>query len=548
MAEVMATGAAITEGVKNAKSAEEVLERHREYTKYAKTIHTLEAISSIRHSLDTRDEFYDKENDFFDENEPLLQKLNMDFYKALVGSPFRAELESSLGKLLFTNAELQPKGFAEKIIGDLQKENALCTRYDKLLASASFEFDGKKLNLPQLMAYAKSKDRDIRKAAYEKRTEFFTANEAEFNEIYDELVKLRDGMAKKLGYSSFTELGYIRMGRNCYDAATVKKFRDQVKNVLVPFLREMNEKRRKELDVEKLKYFDEDIYFADGNPKPKGTPDEMFAAGKKMYTELSSDTQEFIDYMLDNELFDVLAREGKSGGGYCSYIADYGSPFVFANFNGTSGDVDVLTHECGHALACYCARDTEIMEYMQYTSDMAEIHSMAMEFFVADWMELFFKDETQKYLYMHLMSSLDFLPYGCMVDEFQHLVYAKPEMTPDERKAVWMKLEEEYKPHLDYDGDPFFGKGGGWQRQLHIYRIPFYYIDYCLAQTCALQYRIWMETDKDAAWKSYFELLKKAGTRTFVDIVAEAGLVSPFESDCISKIITGAEKLLAELR
>ena len=548
MGQIVAEGSALVAGVKEAKSAAEVMEQYGKFKNLAKNLHTLFALVYIRHTIDTRDEFYDKENDFIDENGPLIQKLGIDFYREMVNSPYRAEAEKELGDFWFTNAELKLKGFDEKIIAEMQKENALKSKYNKLLASASLEFDGKKLNLSQLRAYQLSTDREVRKAAYAKRTEFFVENEKELDDIFDELVKLRHEMALKMGYSNFVDLGYIQMQRNSYNASEVKRFRDQVKKVLVPFIQKLHDQRQKDLGVDGLKFYDEDIFFADGNPTPKGTPEEMFEAGKKMYDELSAETKEFFDYMLENELFDVLAKEGKSGGGYCHFLPDYGSPFIFANFNGTSEDVDVMTHECGHALAAYMARNIEILEYQDYTSDVAEIHSMSMEFFTADWMRLFFKDETERFLYMQLVASLMFIPYGCMVDEFQHIIYENPDMQPAERKATWKKLEGEYKPHLDYDGDPFFGKGGHWQRQAHIYERPFYYIDYCLAQICAIQYRIWMESNKTAAWNSYIDLLVKAGTKKLTDLVAEAGLKSPFESGCAESVVDGVEELLAKLR
>jgi len=548
IAQMTADGATIVAAVESASNVVEITLQYEKYKKMFKDIHTLGSLAYIRHTVDTRDEFYDKENDFFDEAGPLIHKVGMDYYRAMVNSPQRAELEKELGEKWFLDAELKLKGFDEKIIEEMQKENALCSKYNKLLASASLDFDGKKMNLSQLRAYQLSADREVRKAAYAKRTEFFVENEAELDEIYSELVNLRHTMAQKLGYENYIELGYINMHRNSYDAVTVKRFRDQVKKVLVPFLRDMHEQRRKDLKVDSLKFYDEDIFYADGNPTPKGSPEEMFAAGKTMYDELSAETKEFFDFMLDMELFDVLAKEGKSGGGYCTFLPNYGSPFIFANFNGTSEDVDVMTHECGHALCAYMARNIDILEYQDYTYEVAEIHSMAMEFFTADWMKLFFKEETDKFLYMQLLAALMFLPYGCMVDEFQHIIYDNPKMTPAERKAAWKKLEEEYKPHLDYDGDPFFGNGGHWQRQTHIYERPFYYIDYCLAQTCAIQYRIWMETNKPAAWKSYIDLLKKAGTRKFTDIIAEAGLKSPFENGCMETIVSGADELLAKLK
>jgi len=547
MAQLIADGTAITAAVKNASNAAEVMKQYNKYKELYKNICTLSALVYIRHTIDTRDEFYDKENDFIDENSPMFQKVGVDFYREMVNSPFRAELEKELGEFWFVNAELKLKGFDDKIIDEMQKENALCTKYNKLLASASLEFDGKKLNLSQLRAYQLSTDRDVRKAAYAKRTEFFVENEKELDDIFDELVKLRHEMALKMGYENYLELGYVKMQRNSYDAVAVKRFRDQVKTILVPFLQKMHEQRRIDLGVEKLKFYDEDIYYADGNPTPKGTPEEMFEAGKKMYDELSTETKEFFDFMLENELFDVLAKKGKSGGGYCHFMPDYGSPFIFANFNGTSEDVDVLTHECGHALASYLARNIEIAEYQEYTYDVAEIHSMAMEFFTGNWMNLFFKEETDRFLYMQLAAALTFIPYGCTVDEFQHIVYENPDMTPSERKAAWQKLELEYKPHLDYDGDVFFSKGGHWQRQPHIYERPFYYIDYCLAETCAIQYRIWMESNTPAAWKSYIDLMKKAGTRKLTDLIAEAGLNSPFESGSIESLKNGVDELLQKM-
>jgi len=547
MERLAAEGAAIVEGVRSAGDEHEIKGLYEKYKDIYKSLYTLGALVYIRHTSDTRDEFYDKENDFFDETRPFIQKLGMDFYREMVNSPYRAGLTNIFGEKWFLDAELALKGFDEKIIEDMQKENALCSKYNKLLASASLDYDDKKLNLSQLRAYQLSADRDVRKSAYSKRTEFFVSNEAELDEIFDELVKLRHSMALKLGYENFIELGYVKMHRNSYNASVVKRFRDQVKSVLVPFLTKLHEQRRKALGIDALKFYDEDIFFSYGNPTPKGTPDEMFAEGKAMYDELSAETKEFFDFMLENELFDVLAKEGKSGGGYCHFLPDYGSPFIFANFNGTSEDVDVMTHECGHALCSYLARDIEIVEYQDYTSDVAEIHSMAMEFFTVDWMERFFKEDTDDFLYMQLAASLIFIPYGCMVDEFQHIVYENPDMSPAERKVAWQKLENEYKPHLDYDGDPFFGKGGMWQRQTHIYQRPFYYIDYCLAQTCAIQYRLWMETNKSAAWNSYTDLLKKAGTRTFSELVAEAGLKSPFESGNMDALVKGVDVLLEKL-
>lgn len=508
----------------------------------------MSTLASIRNSMNTEDPFYEQEKAFMDENEPLLEEIQSRFYKALVSSPFRAELEKSLGSLLFLNAEMELKAFDPIIIPELQEENKLTTRYQKLMASALLEYDGKILNLSQLTPYMESTSRDIRKGAFIKRTEFFMTHRNELDDIYDRLVKVRTSMAKKLGFKDFVELGYIRMGRNSYGPEEVARFRNQVKEHLVPITVKLREEQRKRLGLERLTYIDTPLYFKDGNPRPEGTPEEIFAAGRKMYDMLSPEASEFFRFMLDNELLDVLSRKGKAPGGYMTYIYSYESPFIFANFNGTSGDVDVLTHECGHAFNGYLSRGMELLEYKFPTMEACEVHSMSMEFFTMPWMKLFFGDRTEEYKYMHLSSALLFIPYGCLVDEFQHVIYSNPDMTPKQRKEAWLRLEREYQPYLDYEGDPFFSKGGTWQRQIHIYTSPFYYIDYCLAQICALQFRTLMTRDYKTAWDKYISFSKKAGTMTFVDLLKSSGLKSPFDEGFVEEVASSSLKALTEMR
>ncbi|MDE7044797.1 MAG: M3 family oligoendopeptidase, partial [Acetatifactor sp.] len=373
--------------------------------------------------------------------------------------------------------------------------------------------------MDQLRPYLIHEDRNVRAAAWKEMSAFFSANAEKLDEIYDKLVRNRTAQAKKMGYENYLELGYYRMGRNCYGKEEVEAFRSQIKEYFVPFAEKLHDRRRQRLGLEKLMYIDEQVYFKEGNPAPEGTPEEILAAGQKMYSELSPETKEFFDFMRENELFDVLGRKTKKAGGYMTYLPLYQSPFIFANFNGTSGDVDVITHECGHAFQGYLSGKDPIKEHADIGMETAEIHSMSMEFFAEKWMPLFFGDRAQEYKEMHLEDAAAFIPYGCMVDEFQHIVYENPELTPAERKAEWKKLEQEYKPHLDYGDDGFFGEGGFWQKQLHIYDCPLYYIDYCLAQTCALQYKVKMDADFDGAWQSYLKLCKLSASDFYTAMI-----------------------------
>ena len=533
----------IIERTKNAKSGEEQFAIHKEYYALNDDIQTNMTLAYIRHDIDTTDEFYEKEQNFYDEVMPIINNYETTYGKILYESPYREYLESKIGKVPFKNIELSLKAFDEKLIPLMQEENALVSRYDKLIATAKIPFDGEVYNLSLMGKFQRSSDREVRRRAWKAVSDYFLSVTDEIDEIYDKMVKNRTEQAKMLGYENYIELAYYRMGRNCYDKDMVANFRKQVKEFFVPFANKLHEQRRKRIGVEKLSYIDNGVYFTNGNPEPIGTPEEILAAGQKMYSELSPQTKEFFDFMRENELFDVLGRKTKKQGGYMTYLPNYKSPFIFANFNGTSGDVDVITHECGHAFQGYLVRDEEIREVADITMETAEIHSMSMEYFTYGWMDLFFGDRKDDYLTMHLEDASAFVPYGCMVDEFQHIVYAKPEMTPQERKKVWMQLEKEYRPHMDYEDDPFYSKGGFWQRQPHIFQVPFYYIDYCLASVCAMQFKVMMDEDFEKAWNNYYKLCKLSASDFFVNVIKEVGLQNPFEDGCIKELV---EKLSAK--
>lgn len=537
----------LTERLTCASSAEEAEKIFMESEAISTEVQTMMSLCYIRSTIDTTDEFYAAEQEYNDELTPLLTEKSQEFSKALCASPFRRELEKKWGTLLFTNAELSMKGFAPELVPLLQEENALTSQYQKLYASAKIDFDGKVLTVAQLTPYKQSADRAVRKAAYEAEGSFFDANREQFDEIYDKLVKNRTAQAKKLGYENYLELGYIRLNRNCYGPADVAQFRRQVVESMVPVVAEIKKAQAKRIGIADMKFYDDNFFYPDGNATPQGTPEELLAAGEKMYTEMSPETAEFAKLLFGNELFDVLAKPGKAPGGYCTSLPAYKAPFIFSNFNGTAGDVDVLTHEAGHAFADYvAARTIPILDLRSPTMEGCETHSMSMEFFTAPWHRLFFKEQTEKYEVSHAEDALIFIPYGSMVDHFQELMYTHPEMTPEERNETWLKLERQYRPYLDFEDLPFYSRGAGWQRQLHIYQYPFYYVDYCLAQSMALQF--WMESVKDwnAAWKKYLKFVGMGGTRTFVDLIRESGLLSPLDDGSIAKIVEPVSKWLKE--
>lgn len=521
-----------------AESKEEFLELLNQADAFKRKLATMYNICYIRHTINTQDEFYSAENDYYDQNMPAAEQFSTRLSQAVMDSRFQELALKELGETYFLNARLAQKAFSPEIAEDMAEENRLQSEYQKLIASARIQFDGQTVNLSRLTPFKESPDREVRQRAWEAESKFMEENGEKLDEIFDKLVKTRTRMAKKLGFNSFTEVAYCRLKRASYGRKETDAFCEQVRREIVPLATHLIKLQHDRNNIEDAMIWDRSLSFKEGNPRPQGTPEEIFEKGRKMYTELSPITAEFIEFMLANGLFDVLSRDGKAGGGYCTSIPDFQAPFVFANFNGTAGDVEVLTHECGHALNSYISlRKVKYIEQEEPSYDIAEIHSMGMEFMTYPFMGLFFGDKKDKFIYQHLASAIIFLPYGCMVDRFQHIIYDNPELTPQERHKEWLKLEAAYRPDIDYGNISYFAKGGWWQRQLHIYMHPFYYIDYCLAQSAAFMLYNIMRENYEAGWEKYIALVNKGAELTYTQLLAEMGLDSPFKEGALKRIV-----------
>ncbi len=534
----------LLEGFKQSNDGAEQRIYFRKINQIRLTIDTMSQLSSIRHSINTQDPFYEAENEYWDNQNPLYTELTMQFYDAVLNSEYLQDLKDIYPVTFFQLAENAIKTFKPEIIELLQEENKLVSEYYKLMASAQIEFDGGIYTLSQLTPFTQNPDRLTRKRAFEARTSFLMTNENNLDTIYDNLVKVRTNIAHKLGFENYIPLGYLRMNRLDYDAKMVEFYRNQVLEYVVPLAQKLYAKQANRLELDKLAYYDISFDFKTGNPIPKFNPQEMVQLASQMYHELSPETDEFFKFMVEHDLLDLVAKKGKQGGGYCTYIPDYSSPFIFSNFNQTAGDVEVLTHEAGHAFQVYQSRWVDVPECSFPTYESCEIHSMSMEYLTWPWMDRFFKEDTDKFKYSHLADNVKFLPYGVSVDHFQHEVYAHPEYTPEERKAVWRKLEKMYVPHKDYSENEFLDKGTFWFNQGHIFSTPFYYIDYTLAGVCAMQF--WkraMHNDPNT-FKDYLKICNIGGTKSFVNIIKDANLISPFEKECIPSIIKDVEDYL----
>ncbi len=506
---------------------------------------TMSTIAHIRNTVDTRDAFYEEEMKFFYEQEPKLELLWQEIERVILESPAREQWEREFGSFFIKNMEVNQKLADERVVADRIEEGRLTQRYSKISATAATDFRGESCNFYGLLKHMQSTDRAERREAMMAWGDLYERISGELDEVYDQLVALRVGIAKKLGFDSYIRFAYLNRGRYDYTPEDAARFRRQVKEVVVPVCQRLRDEQARRLGVEKLRYYDEALIFPEGNAIPQGDRAELVAKAQRMYREISPETGEFFDRMVEQELFDLETKPGKRPGGYCTFLAAYKVPFIFSNFNGTSADVDVLTHEAGHAFEAYtAAREARLLEMVFPTSEVAEIHSMSMEHFAYPWMEQFFGDKADDYRYAHLMDALEVIPYMVSVDEFQHRVFEKPEMTAAERRRVWHELEQTYLPWRDYDGHAFLEEGGFWMQKQHIFLYPFYYIDYALAQMGAFEFYGRMKKDRAQAWRDYYELCRAGGSRGYFDLLKLAGLSNPFEEGTVQRIV---DSLLEDL-
>ena len=526
--------------LKEAKSYEEFRNAYMDYVEADTELETSKTIAHVRNTINLLDEFYEAEMVYFNSQMPKYEILKKEMGEVIVASPFKAEMEKEFGAILIQNMEAQKQLSDESIVDDQVKEAELVSRFMKTQAAATVEFKGEQIGNYGLLKIMQSTDRAERKEAFEAWAKLYEGIAPTLEEVYDGLVKVRAGMAKKLGFNSFIPMGYLRRRRFDYTEKELEVFRKQVREVVVPAAAKLYERQKEALGIDTLYYYDESIASPSGNPVPIGDKEYLVGEAQKMYRELSKESGEFFDFMMEYELFDLDSKHGKRAGGYCTTLPQYHAPFIFSNFNGTDADVNVLTHEAGHAFAGFtAAKYQKTPELCHSTSEINEIHSMSMELWTYPWMENFFGDKAEEYRKEHLADALMKIPYMLCVDEYQHKVFENPEMTAMERRAVWSGLEKFYMPWRNYAGNEFLESGAFWIKQQHIFLYPFYYVDYAMAQMGAFEFYTKMKEDRKAAWADYYKLCAGGGSMGYFDLLKYSGLHKVLEDGSVKIILKG---------
>lgn len=523
---------------------DECLAAVRAWDDLRREVQTYQSLVELRFHQDTADPARKAAQRAWDEMAPGWTEQQAAVQRALLIHPRRPELERVLGPQAFALWGSAVLAFDPAIKSGLVRESALVAEYVELTAAARVDFHGERLNLSSLARYAQHADRDLRHGAERARWDWFANNAPALDRIYHELVRTRTEMARQLGLDHFVPLGYRRMCRVDYGQHEVARLRAAVREHVVPFAVELRRRQAATLGLDTVAAWDEQVHDPAGSPVPSGGPEGLLAGAREMFDAMGP-LGPFFRRMDEGGYLDLPSRDGKAGGGFCTGLPTAGMPFVFANFNGTRTDVDVFTHEMGHAFQNFRSREQPLSDYLWPTMESAEIHSMSLEFLAWPHMERFFGADADRYRREHLTGALLFLPYGTAVDHFQHEMYARPGLTPAQRHEVWLELECAYLPWRDWGGLAHPASGASWQRQRHIYSMPFYYIDYVLAQICALQFWARSSRDFDGALRDYVDLCGKGGSAPFGELLDSVGLRSPFDDGCLAEVVDAARAALA---
>jgi M3 family oligoendopeptidase len=503
------------------------------------------ALAQLRFQQDTADEAAKATRERADELGPVATGHEIAIKRRLLNGPDRAALEAAVTSHVVRLWQADVMTFDPIIAARLEEENKLTASYTELTASARLKIGGQEVNLSGLQPFAENLDRATRHQAAQVKWQFFEQNGEKLDGIYNQLVKLRTSMARDLGYESFIELGYKRMRRTDYDAADVARYRDEIATTVVPLLARLMEHRREAQDWHTLYAWDEPLIDPRGNPAPQGDHDTLVAAGQEMFDRMDPQLGNFFRLMNEGGFLDLKMRPSKAPGGFCDVFPTVGMPVIFANFNGTHQDIGVFTHEMGHALQCYESRNIGNLDTLWPTTEACEIHSMTLEMLTYPQMGLLVGDNAvERFQKMHLESFLSLLVGCALGDHFQHEVYANPGATPAERHAMFRKLERRYMPWRNYGDIAYAETGATWQRVLHYFLIPFYYIDYALACCCALQFWVAARHAPEEALQRYLALCAKGGSASFLDLLESASLASPFEPGVLSGVVKDAEAIL----
>jgi len=501
----------------------------------------------IRMSVHADDEsFANAYNDYYAKVVAPMEPLSFQIKQKFYTSPHRDKLPAGeyahLNKMIAKDIEL----FREENVPLMVQESELANKYGAIVSKMSALFDGQEQTPAQLSVYLKDPDRAKREAAWRLRMGCYAGQEAELDSLYDELRALRGQISKNAGFDNFRDYMHLSLGRFSYTPEDLYKFHDAVEKVVVPFARELDAHRVKTLGLDSLRPWDTAVDLDGRKLQPFETTGEFIAKSTKILEKVKPDYARQLRLMDNTGLLDLENRKGKAPGGYNTSINNLGSSFIFMNHVKLHNDVVTLLHESGHAMHAAAMKDIALAQYCETPSEVAELASMSMELLSMDYWDEFYSnpEDLKKAKRDQLEGTLSFLPWCMTVDAFQHWVYLHPEHSPAERKQAYLELSRRFSPSLDWSGLEDF-QHLRWMQQLHIFEVPFYYIEYGMAQLGALSIYMNYRRDKQQALARYQDFLNLGYTKPVSEVYRAAGIEFDFSESRIRELVDFVKAELA---
>ncbi|MBC7544770.1 MAG: M3 family oligoendopeptidase [Candidatus Sericytochromatia bacterium] len=496
-------------------------------------------------SKDMADPKWDAADTYYREQvTPAADNGNSAVVNALLASRHKDAIATRYGRHLIRTLETSVEPLAP-INSDLRvKESDLVNQYDKLVATGEIAVNGKTVTLAVARSLQSSEDAATRRAAFEGYRSWFLQHREAIAGIYHQLVALRDQMGRNLGHANFIPLGYLGMGRTDYGPAEAATFRAGVRQYAVPLQKALNERQAAAYATPTLAPWDVEYDPALSLPSGIVPVGSQLDKAQRIFDGLSPKLGGHFSQMRRDGLIDLENRKGKRAGAFCTSFSDEGKVAIFCNSTGDPDDVSTLMHEMGHAFQASESQVIETVDQQWPTSDAAEVHSMGMEYLSMRHMgEFFTQAQADRFRSLRWKHGVELICYISIVDEFQHWVYENPTAAIDERDAAWRRIWDVYKPGIDFSGVEDY-KHARWYAQGHLFWSPFYYIDYAVAETGAMQLALVDAADHDRAMEAYLTLCQIGGTKSVLEIFGAAGLRSPFDPDLMRDLMTHAAKEL----
>lgn len=466
--------------------------------------------------------------------------------KRLLASPHADAVGAHFGLQLLAVARVL-EGPLDPLNKALRVQTAdLAAQYDKLVGAAEVDVLGEQLTLARARGKLSSDKPEERRAAYEAYYGWYRDHRDELAQIYNQQVALRDRMGRNLGHENFVPLGYDGMERTDYGPEEVARFHQAVLEYATPLLQRQHERQAEALGTPTLRPWDAGYYPGRTLPQDVCEPiDQQLDKAGRIFERLSPRLSAHFERMRSEGLIDLENRKGKGAGAFCTSFPDEGRVAIFCNSTGDESDLATLTHEMGHAFQAWESQSIRSVQLQWPTSDAAEVHSMGMEFLALPYLDEFMDaEEAVRFIRARWSRAVSILCYVCLVDAFQTWVYKHPGASMDDRDTQWIRLAERYMPGVDWSGEAEEYRHTRWYAQLHIFRYPFYYIDYALAETGAMQFALLDAQDHDACLQKYLALCELGGTLSITKMFAQAGLRSPFEKELMRDLMAHAEQQL----